>query len=227
MADGTKRSWQRVAPGGLLSEELVGRQFGPLTIATRTTRGISAELEVEVDCSLCGKRGWRRYYRITRRKPRGCEHCLPTFGPHCPEWVWRRVQHQRQRCQCPQNPAYQRYGGRGIQFRFSSTYEGACWVVANLGMPPNRSWTIDRIDNSGHYEPGNLRWATMVTQSRNRDFAWRSHLRQAYPFVLYCDGQLSNLARKGLTPKQIADRWLLKYGTSSTSDQEIGTAQAE
>lgn len=28
--------------------------------------------------------------------------------------------------------------------------------------------TLDRIDSAGHYEPGNVRWATMKEQSRNR-----------------------------------------------------------
>ena len=221
--DGRKQEKLRRVRGGQLVEELVGRQFGPLTIATRTIRGSGATLQVEVDCSLCGKRGWRRFYHLLKRPPRGCEHCMPRFGDHCPEWVWRRVQHQRQRCQCPQITFYDRYGGRGIEFRFASTYEGACWIVANLGLPPNRSWTIDRIDSNGHYEPGNLRWATTQTQSRNRDFAWRSKLRATYPFVTYCDGQLSNLKRQGMSDKQIAERWKSKYGTSKTQDRATGT----
>lgn len=203
----------------------MGLQFGPLTIATRTTRQVAQHLEVEVDCSICGRRGWRSYHKMSRRTPRGCEHCLPKFGPYCPEWVWRRVQHQRQRCQCPQNPAYRRYGQRGIEFRFASTYEGACWVVQNLGLPENRSWTIDRIDSNGHYEAGNLRWATMETQSRNRDFAWRHQLRQEYPFVTYCDTNLSRLRKKGLSSAQIADQWLRKYGTSKMSVHGTDTAQ--
>lgn len=62
-----------------------------------------------------------------------------------------------------------------------SFYEG--WMgtfgfldfIYSVGPMPNHKkvngrnkWTIDRIDNSKGYEPGNCRWATMKTQGRNK-----------------------------------------------------------
>ena len=41
------------------------------------------------------------------------------------------------------------------------------WILANLGERPD-GMTLDRRDNDGHYEPGNLRWATHSQQRNNQ-----------------------------------------------------------
>lgn len=69
----------------------------------------------------------------------------------------------RHRCTNLSHPAFADYGGRGIEFRFDS-YEQ---FLATLGRKPTAKHTLDRIDNSGHYEPGNVRWATRLQQARN------------------------------------------------------------
>ena len=51
----------------------------------------------------------------------------------------------------------------GTEFRFSDFEE---WWK-ELGERPEGG-TVDRIDPFGHYEPGNVRWATQAEQNRNR-----------------------------------------------------------
>lgn len=73
------------------------------------------------------------------------------------------------RCENPNHQAYKNYGGRGIavcaEWRNVAVF--IAWVEANLGDRPD-GCTLDRINNDGDYEPGNLRWATRRIQSANQ-----------------------------------------------------------
>ena len=71
--------------------------------------------------------------------------------------------HAKRRCCNPRDFAYASYGGRGIEFRFTSFQQ----FLDVLGKKPSNTHSLDRIDNSGHYEPGNVRWATKKEQALN------------------------------------------------------------
>lgn len=73
----------------------------------------------------------------------------------------------RNRCTSPLSPAWDNYGGRGITVcdRWLRSFEH---FLEDMGRRPARGYEIDRIDNEGHYEPGNCRWTTQKENSRNR-----------------------------------------------------------
>lgn len=77
----------------------------------------------------------------------------------------------QRRCR-PNSADAKYYAARGIEFRFVSFEQ---WLV-ELGIRPTAKHTVDRENNNGHYEPGNVRWATRFVNIHNR----RIHLGQ-YP----------------------------------------------
>ena len=74
------------------------------------------------------------------------------------------------RCNNPANKSFADYGAMGIAVHPRWTRFEA--FVADMGERPPGT-TIDRIDNSRGYEPGNCRWATPAEQRRNTRHAWR------------------------------------------------------
>jgi len=77
--------------------------------------------------------------------------------------IYRKM---KRRCNDSKSHNWPRYGGRGIKVckRWMESIEN---FVADMGLCPE-GMTLDRIDPNGDYEPSNCRWATMLTQSRNR-----------------------------------------------------------
>jgi hypothetical protein len=82
-----------------------------------------------------------------------------------PEYgVWLNM---LRRCYDPANKRFNRYGGRGIRV-FDAWCDDFSAFLAHVGPRPDPSYTLDRIDNDGGYEPGNVQWVDMTTQARNR-----------------------------------------------------------
>lgn len=90
-----------------------------------------------------------------------------------PEYMaWR---HMQSRCFNPNVWNYSKYGGRGITvsplwINGDGVQTGFECFIDHIGVRPSSKHSIDRFPNrDGNYEPGNVRWATLKEQSRNRD----------------------------------------------------------
>ena len=154
--------------------ELKGQRFGKLTVLERTgsKNGQSAWL-CKCDC------GVEKIISASNLKTNtfscGCYHKeiakkVNTIHGHTHtslSYIWTSM---KQRCFNPNNKAYKNYGGRGISvceewihsFQIFSDY------VSQLPHYAEKGYSLDRINNDGNYEPGNVRWATRTEQNNNR-----------------------------------------------------------
>lgn len=90
--------------------------------------------------------------------------------PSKQHWLYGRFSNIKTRCSNKNTWQYKYYGGRGIEFRFKAFTDFLKYVSSLPRYKDVRTLklTLDRIDNNGHYEVGNLRWATGLQQSINQ-----------------------------------------------------------
>lgn len=104
-------------------------------------------------------RTYRPRKRVLKQGPK-----RPPSKP-VPEYsVWSSM---KQRCLNPKAVGYSEYGGRGIRVHpaWQASYEA---FIADVGLRPGPSYSLERKKTNLHYEPGNVVWATRKQQGRNQ-----------------------------------------------------------
>lgn len=114
------------------------------------------------------------------------------------------------RCHNTKNKQYKDYGGRGITvFQDWQGKDGFDLFLAHIGPKPSPELTLERLDNSKGYYPGNVGWRTRKDQQANRR-GYKSSKTYLVNGSLYSVAELSRMsgidastigfrARKGLT----------------------------
>ncbi len=147
--------------------ELVGKQYGWVRIISSEKRWLRNwnHCYVLTKCTGCGSVQWQNYQSITSGKSKGCQQC--SQRPQVPLWLQKRLAAAKCRCENPNDKGYGKYGARGIRFNFTSVHKAGLWLMNNC-TTLRRDYELDRINNNGHYEPGNLRFVPRIINQANR-----------------------------------------------------------
>lgn len=151
--------------------DLTGQRFSRLTVLRFHDRTGGASHIIRWWCRCdCGTElpVQVTYLRGGTQKSCGCwrrDKHMTHGRSHTPEWnVWCGI---IDRCYRQNSTVYDNYGGRGIAV-CDLWRESFSNFFADMGTMPSPKHSIDRIDNEGHYEPGNCRWATSSEQMSNQ-----------------------------------------------------------
>ena len=157
-------------------KDLTGKTFWRLTVLERDeTKPKGHQLPVYWRCRCtCGNIIVTSGNNLVKghTKSCGCLHKEGTRTTH--SFSHTPIHNQwcgiKQRCFNPHKQAYKNYGRRGITMYpawihdFQAFYD----YVSKLPHYGEKGYSLDRINNDGNYEPGNLRFADKFTQARNK-----------------------------------------------------------
>lgn len=150
--------------------DLTGEVFGRLTVLHR----VPSDGKVKFACKCeCGNTVniTASNLRSGTSKSCGCLNTEKRSSTHkthgkrnSPEYnSWRGM---KNRCYNTTHNRYAIYGGRGITVcdRWLNSFEN---FFADMGAKPHPTYSIDRINVDGNYEPSNCRWASKSEQRLN------------------------------------------------------------
>ena len=158
---------------------LIGVKTGDVTVVDFFGRGTGGEPRWLCLCS-CGKKWDVSASSIRRGRLRSCGCRKLEFmsaaskkhgqsygknengGPATEYKIWQGI---KSRCFNPKCTQYKNYGARGITMceSWRTSFEQ---FLKDVGKRPSGT-CIDRINNNGNYEPGNVRWVTQRQQMNN------------------------------------------------------------
>jgi len=150
--------------------DFTGMVLGKLTVLHKAGKAKNGETLWAVRCACSPEKSTEKCITsgaLTIQRSCGCSKVKHGATRHYARpSEYRAWAAMLDRCRRSANPAYPDYGGRGITVcdDWLNSFES---FIAYIGAKPGPEYSIDRINNDGNYEPGNVRWATRLEQMNN------------------------------------------------------------
>ncbi len=149
--------------------DLTGQKFKSLLVVDRALDKDNKITKWNCICD-CGHKNIITSNNLINGKRNQCKFCNKrpekTFGlsGNYLYMAWSSI---KQRCFNVKDKRYASYGGRGISMCQEWFYDFHKFA-SHIGERPSSDHSIERIDNHGNYEPGNVKWATAYEQNSNK-----------------------------------------------------------
>jgi hypothetical protein len=149
---------------GMIFGKWVTTSYAACRLEDRTKAEVGKRVRAYTECQCnCGTKKMVRLSLLSSGESNGCGCGSKTA---LDKKFYQTASDAYNRCYNPNYHGYDRYGGRGIEVLFASRLEFADYIKELPGYEKGKS--LDRIDNDGNYERGNLRWATASEQNINQ-----------------------------------------------------------
>jgi hypothetical protein len=161
---------------GIRPEPLqIGNKYGRLEIVSMNNELSTEKLFIYNCLCDCGKNKIVSRYKLENGIVRSCG-CLakdtkskvdgmsrsPLYA------LWKEI---KQRCTNPNNNAYKYYGAKGISIH--NDWLDFLVFSKDIGPRPNSDFDLVRINKSGNYEPGNVKWEKSQSKGYISRFGYR------------------------------------------------------
>ena len=155
--------------------DLTGKTFGRLVVIERAENSKFRKARWKCQCS-CGniaivcsdnlRKGLAKSCGCLRKESLAKRNTTHGMTKTHEYQTWARM---IARCQNFTNSDFKDYGGRGIDI--CQEWRNDFMAFFNyIGKRPSPEHSVDRINNDGNYEPGNVKWSLPTQQANNKRY---------------------------------------------------------